>query len=303
MHFFSRGKILLSGEYLVLFGAKALAVPSRFGQHLRVRELPGEDKIHINSRLNDTEWFSCLLGLPGLEVLETTSQQVSDFVRQLLQAAAEMKPGYFSAGRGYELVSELEFDTRWGLGSSSSLISNLAFWLEIDPYELFWKVSPGSGFDIACARASQPLFYRLLDARPNVEEANFDPPFRDNLFFVYLGKKQDSQYSVKDFRKRYSPDEKVISKISRLSENMVSASNLEEFSMMLTEHEAVMSDYLGMPTVKSLRFPGFRGAMKSLGAWGGDLVLVSWQDGEDELRKYFGVRGLHLVFRYDDLII
>jgi hypothetical protein len=57
-----------------------------------------------------------------------------------------------------------------------------------------------------------------------------------------------------------------------------------------------------MEPVKKMRFPGFKGAMKSLGAWGGDLVLVTWEESEEELRKYFDTKGLRLIFRYDDLI-
>ena len=34
--FYSHGKLLLTGEYLVLDGAKALAIPTKFGQSLEV---------------------------------------------------------------------------------------------------------------------------------------------------------------------------------------------------------------------------------------------------------------------------
>ncbi|MDR9399409.1 MAG: GHMP kinase, partial [Salibacter sp.] len=37
MQFRANGKLLISGEYLVLDGAKALAVPSRYGQSLDVQ--------------------------------------------------------------------------------------------------------------------------------------------------------------------------------------------------------------------------------------------------------------------------
>lgn len=302
MHFFSRGKILLSGEYLVLFGARALALPSRLGQHLYVHETPGSGTVRITSKLNGDEWFSCVLDLPRIEVRGSSEEIVSDFVRDLFIAAKQMRPGLLAADRGYILTSELEFDTRWGLGSSSSLISNLAYWLDVDPFELFWKISQGSGFDIACARASRPLVYWLENDRPNVEAVPFEPSFKDNLYFVYLGHKQDSQYSVKDFRERFRPDRDVNRKITGITDQMVSVNDIKEFEKMITEHEAILSSYLDIPTIKSSRFPGFQGSMKSLGAWGGDLVLVTWKEEEEVLRKYFNARGLHLVFRYNDLI-
>ncbi len=34
--FYSNGKLLLTGEYLVLDGAKALALPTKMGQNLQV---------------------------------------------------------------------------------------------------------------------------------------------------------------------------------------------------------------------------------------------------------------------------
>jgi mevalonate kinase len=36
--FYSNGKLLITGEYLVLDGAKALALPTKFGQNLTVEE-------------------------------------------------------------------------------------------------------------------------------------------------------------------------------------------------------------------------------------------------------------------------
>jgi mevalonate kinase len=302
MRFFSRGKILLTGEYLVLFGARALAVPSKLGQYLTVSEKAGMGTVHINSTINEQPWFSCMFRYPGFKVIESNNEHVSSFVRDLLLAADEMKPGHFGKDKGVELSSSLEFDTRWGLGSSSSLISNLAYWMDIDPYELFWKVSPGSGYDIACARASKPLIYTLVDSNPKIEPKDFNPVFRDKLYFVYLGKKQDSQSEVRKFHDQVKPDNDVINKISAMSESLLKVDDLDHFEEIVVEHEAVMSEFLGIEPVKHSRFPGFKGVVKSLGAWGGDFVLATWRETEEELRNYFNKRGLHLIFRYDDLI-
>ena len=43
--FYSNGKLLITGEYLVLNGAKALALPTKFGQSLQVGSI--QDKIII----------------------------------------------------------------------------------------------------------------------------------------------------------------------------------------------------------------------------------------------------------------
>jgi mevalonate kinase len=302
MRFFSRGKILLTGEYVVLYGARAMAVPSRLGQYLTVTEKVGAGKVFIRSTINDQPWFTCAFQYPGFEILESNDEHVSYFVRDLLIAADELKPGHFAADREIELSSKLEFDTRWGLGSSSSLISNLAYWMDINPYELFWKISPGSGYDIACARASKPMIYSLVNSTPKIEPLDFVPGFSDKLYFVYLGKKQDSQLDVKDFRDRVKPDNKVINRISKLSDSISMAGSLDDFEGIIIEHEAIMSEFLKKDTLKQSRFPGFEGAIKSLGAWGGDFALATSRGEEEKIRHYFNKRGLHLIFRYDDLI-
>jgi mevalonate kinase len=302
MRFFSRGKILLSGEYLVLFGAKALALPSKLGQSLEVTENDRPGLIRVNSAINDHPWFYCNYELPGFEVLQTSDERVSSFVRDLLMAADSLKPGHFTPDQGLDLSSTLQFDTRWGLGSSSSLISNLSYWLDIDPYELLWKITPGSGYDIACARASKPLIYQLVASSPVVELLDFSPGFKDQLYFVYLGSKQDSQVSVREFRESFKPDLSIVERISGLTGSLSAVVTLDEFEEVVNEHEAVMSNVLGVETIKQIRFPGFKGSLKSLGAWGGDFILATWRDEEEKLREYFNARGLQLIFRYEDLI-
>ncbi|PIZ07449.1 MAG: GHMP kinase, partial [Flavobacteriaceae bacterium CG_4_10_14_0_8_um_filter_34_31] len=37
--FYGNGKLLLTSEYLVLDGAKALAIPTKYGQYLEVEKL------------------------------------------------------------------------------------------------------------------------------------------------------------------------------------------------------------------------------------------------------------------------
>ena len=49
--FYSNGKLLITGEYLVLDGAKALALPTKYGQYLTVEFL---------DRIRDEKKFSSL---------------------------------------------------------------------------------------------------------------------------------------------------------------------------------------------------------------------------------------------------
>src|SRR6478609_1919746 len=55
--FYSNGKLLITGEYLVLNGAKALALPTKFGQSLEVSTIV-EKKILWRSLDSDKSiWF------------------------------------------------------------------------------------------------------------------------------------------------------------------------------------------------------------------------------------------------------
>ena len=42
--------------------------------------------------------------------------------------------------------------------------------------------------------------------------------------------------------------------------------------------------------------------LKSLGAWGGDFVMVATENDYNFVRSYFGEKGLDTVYQYNDLI-
>ena len=43
--------------------------------------------------------------------------------------------------------------------------------------------------------------------------------------------------------------------------------------------------------------------MKSLAAWGGYFVLATTDRSEEETRAYFQVKGMDVIFMYDELIL
>ena len=68
--FESRAKVMVSGEYLVLKGAMALALPLKYGQSLAVEEKEGESMIQWKSTINDNLWFTATILLPDFRVLK-----------------------------------------------------------------------------------------------------------------------------------------------------------------------------------------------------------------------------------------
>jgi len=299
--FRSSGKLMLSGEYLVLHGAWSLAVPTLLGQSLKVLETRRNGTLTWKTRVLSTPWMNCEIDPDSWQVMQASKPEKAQHLLQLLKAASEIC-GDTQWLKGKEVVSEVEFDIEWGLGSSSSLISNIAWWAGIDPFQLSMAVSGGSGYDIACARSDQPLLYKRGDAEPIYKPVAFLPPFHMHLAFVYLGKKQDSASSVRNYLNKALVLEKDISDVSSITEKLSRAGELEEFEELVQEHEHILSRILGLPPVKQGLFHDYAGGVKSLGAWGGDFVLITMHREWPEVKAYFAAKGLDVLIPYHEMV-
>ena len=295
---------MISGEYLVMKGAQSLALPVKFGQDLRVQSNDKNDLLlYWQAGVQGKNWFDAVFDLANLEIIETNDIQKARFLKSLLHEANRLNPKTLKNSKGLKILTHANFNIEWGLGSSSTLIANMAKWFKIDPFVLHFKISKGSGYDIACANARTPIFYTLKDQRPNVEPADFNPDFSDQIFFVYLGQKQRSDKSIENLKHRLEKRENEIQRVSEISEELCATHDLDEFEFFINELEAMMSQALGMPTAKESRFTDFPGSVKSLGAWGGDFVMVTWRDGLENLKSWLRPKGLDIVFTFADLIL
>ncbi|MEE4196194.1 MAG: GYDIA family GHMP kinase [Bacteroidales bacterium] len=300
--FFSRGKLLLSGEYFVLEGAQALAVPLKVGQYLSVeKNVQAKPEISWETSINHKLWFMASFELNNLCIIDTSDLMIAKYLQKLLRII-QRKSKVLADNQAVMIKSSLDFLPEWGLGSSSSLISNLAYWADMDPYELLFSVSPGSGYDIASARSETPILYQRIE-QPVIHPVRFMPDFMDNLYFVYLGKKQDSRKSVQQKRIFIQGKELDKKRISELTKFIAEAETLIEFEEYLNEHEAVVSKAIKQDSVKSKYFSDFKGSIKSLGAWGGDFVLATHRGDPKELKDYFKQKGLEIIFPYKVLVI
>ena len=64
--FYSNGKLLITGEYLVLNGAKALALPTKFGQSLDVSSLVEKKIIWKSLDADKSIWFETELSFEDI---------------------------------------------------------------------------------------------------------------------------------------------------------------------------------------------------------------------------------------------
>ena len=308
----AHGKFLLTGEYLVLKGALALALPLKLGQNLQV-SLADTDthRLHWMASQPDKHWFSVLFDTDTLEPVSTDDPAKAEKLSSILKAVRQLKPNAF-LGCDMRFHTHLDFDPEWGLGSSSTLIANLARWANVNPYELLKMTFGGSGYDIACATAEGPIYYEIKTEvpepikgpNPMVNAIDFNPSFSEHLFFIYQGQKQSSSKEVKSFLAKANPIDlqKDIEAVSKISHAVPRCETLDEFALLMQCHERIIARCIGQEPVQK-RFPDFEGVLKSLGAWGGDFILAATEWTENQVKEYFKRKGLEVIFGYKKMVL
>jgi len=299
--FYSNGKLLITGEYTVLDGAIALALPTKSGQYLHVAD--GENKT-FSWKSYDKDgsiWFEDEISFEAVKNKSHNNSEntIRNTLIDILHQAYRQNPDFIEAAKGYKITTELTFPRFWGLGTSSTLINNIAQWLKIDAFELLRESFGGSGYDIACAQNDTPILYHLDGVKIGVEPVSFHPEFAENIYFVYLNQKQSSKTAINSYRNKRQNIEKIIPEINKITAAAVKSSNSKNLSEILQRHEIIMSHVLELQTVKEALFPDFKGCIKSLGAWGGDFVMVI---SEENPNTYFKSRGFDTILPYADMI-
>jgi mevalonate kinase len=295
----ANGKLLLTGEYLVLHGAKAIALPLNVGQSLTVSEGNRSDSLIWNAFYDGQVWFSCELSPTDFSIINTSHPEKAEILSRIFKSIRNLNPD-FHPKAGIQLETVLESNPEWGFGSSSTLISLLSQWSGVDPVILNERIFKGSGFDIACATAAGPIYYvRNKPTAPLL----LDYPFADQLFLLYSGQKKKTSSEVNKYLKEKQVSVQLVDEISTLSNEFADCRDQKEFNRLIILHEQLVGGLIGKTPVKSEYFPDFDGEIKSLGAWGGDFYLISTKLPFSETKKYFENTGLTTIFRWDDLIL
>ncbi|WP_308992916.1 GYDIA family GHMP kinase [Mariniflexile litorale] len=298
--FYSNGKLLITGEYVVLDAALSLALPTKFGQSLNIETI-NEPKIVWNSfDEKGNVWFEDTFLIDKIASSLPPRNDVSQRIIQILNAIKTLNPAFLNSKNGFKISTHLTFSKNWGLGTSSTLINNIAQWAHINAFELLEKTFGGSGYDIACAQNSTPITYQLQKDNILINSVDFKPKFKNCLYFVYLNKKQNSRDGIANYKSNKGNIASSISEINDITTKTISCSNLKDFDALMTQHEIIISKIIKQQTVKSLLFNDFNGSIKSLGAWGGDFVLAT---SEENPTAYFKDKGFDVVIPYDDMIL
>jgi mevalonate kinase len=296
---------MIAGEYLVLAGATALAIPVGYAQQLSVTK-KSTDKPLLNwtAREKGKVWFRAVFESENLTCITCTQDDTAQTLRNILQTARSMNHSFLRGNYIWDAETDLEFPLSWGLGSSSTLLANIAQWSGTNPYRLLFLTLGGSGYDVACALHDKALLYqyRGTEMQPIIQPIDFLPPFADQLYFVYSGQKQDTRTSLHGFSPERMPAE-LVRQVSGLSHQIAEATTLPVFTDLMQQHEELIGNAIGQVPLQKLRFADFEGQVKSLGAWGGDFFLVASEMKKESLMHYFHSKGCQHVIPFGEMVL
>jgi mevalonate kinase len=291
----ANGKILLTSEYFILDGAKGIALPTKLGQTLSVNE---NELFQYEAYLNDeTLWFRYDPNNNENESILLLNKALDYIVKNNENQDVNALKGAFK--------TRLEFDKNWGLGSSSTFVALLSDYFNFDAFNLNRYLFNGSGYDIACAFASNPILYQRQDEmHQSFDEIHLNEVVTNCLYFVYLNKKQNSRNAINYYKSINSISKKeLINDLNQITEHLQINSNVSDWIYLLKNHEALISKSLKLDKVSIVlgnKMPFFT---KSLGAWGGDFILCISEEPENEVKSKFNQIGYNNIFSYNDFIL
>ncbi|WP_418508490.1 GYDIA family GHMP kinase [Corallibacter sp.] len=303
MNTFSHGKLLITGEYVVLDGALALSIPTKFGQSLST-EVNNESRLNWkNFDENGNIWYDTSIDVSTLKTINKgdLDNPITQKLIQILKATKNLNPDFLTTG--FDVKNTLTFPKNWGLGTSSTLINNIANWAKVDAYELLELTFGGSGYDIACAQNSTAITYKLLkneDIKRHVKQINFNPAYKDCLYFVYLNKKQNSREGIAHYKANAVNIPNAVLAISKLTSEIIKSNTLSDFESLISQHETIISKVTQQVPIKEKLFSDFNGQIKSLGAWGGDFILVT---SKENPASYFSSKSFNTIVSYQDMLM
>lgn len=296
-HIFSPGKLLITSEYFVLDGALALAVPTKLGQDFYWEEKhDGDFKIYWEAFHEEKPWLSIIIDYEKWEILKTNLPENAFFILNVLQNVQKLSNSRFKTNSSYRIKTNLQFPGNFGLGSSSTLMNNLAEFSEIDAFLLNEISLGGSGYDIAVAKEKSAILYQKEPRL--IKNVDFKPSFADELILIHLNQKQDSREGIAAFRSR-EKSKSLRDEFSEITKQVLECVSLNDFSDLMSFHENKLSQFLEIETAKNKHFTDCPSFIKSLGAWGGDFVLASKFG---DYKSYFLEKNYHNIYDWKDLV-
>ena len=179
----------------------ALALPTSFGQSLKIIENNIENLIWKSFDSDEKIWFEGIFNSQNFDLLQSNDTTVGQTLSNILKKAHQLFITHHSFPITHEQIeTHLTFPKDWGLGTSSTLIHTISQLFKVNPFDLLKQTFGGSGYDIACAGSDSAIIYTLKNGEPTFDKVAFQPIFKDDLYFIYLGKKQNSREGIACYR-------------------------------------------------------------------------------------------------------
>ncbi len=283
----ANGKLLITSEYFVLDGAESLALPTKFGQTLEVTE---SNHFHWTSK---DELGHIWIEIQDIDNIEDKNTIL--LVEILKYIGIDRMNGNFCI--------HADFHKDWGLGSSSTLIALLADYFKLNPYELNQKFFHGSGYDIACAFSEHPITYKLEEPlKPSIMRTSILNSLQLNMYFLYLDKKQNSRSAIALYNQKKINKKNIANDLSQITKALLEKHEIDEWIYLLNIHEDIISKSLLLEKVSQTVLRELPYFSKSLGAWGGDFVMILTDDNPQEVKKNIQKLGFDTIFTYSEII-
>lgn len=285
---------MLFGEYLVLRGSKCFAIPLVVGQNLKVNTRL-EEGILWKSFEGEKCWLEFELS-KELEILSSSDEEKASLVVKLLKIIQKENPNLVLNNLYFEI--NVDFNREFGFGTSSTFISLLSQWSGVNPYLLLENSFGGSGYDIAAATAHQAFVYSVKEKM--IGEVNLPKSITNHILFVFLGEKQVSAKEILAFKDK-EVSSSQIDEMNSIIQQATTSTHIEEWEKLMVKSENLLSSILKVPTVKDHRFSDYPFEIKSLGAWGGDFVMVTYRE-LSAAKNYFLEKGFDVFYAYDEIV-
>ena len=113
--YYSNGKLLLTGEYVVLDGALSLALPTKFGQSLTVESIDEAKLVWKSLDNNGNVWFEDEFLIHQITTPPNPKNETSKRLLQILKTAKQLNLEFLSGKNGFSVTTELDFEKNWDL--------------------------------------------------------------------------------------------------------------------------------------------------------------------------------------------
>ena len=160
-----------------------------------------------------------------------------------------------------------------------------------------------------CSKKNVPArIISIISNNPNASGLQIKGKFKKKVINDKLYDKKGFEFRLQNYLAKLKPDLICLAGFMKILSSLiikkwknkiinVHPSLLPSFKGLKT-HERVISEMIGLPTVKEQLFQDYEGIVKSLGAWGGDFVLAT---GDDKTRSYFKSKGFETVISYSKM--